>query len=155
MLINYAVHVRAFDVIGGVLGGLKGGVPGAIIGQAIGGRICRLFVRAESEGCEGVQSEPVAVAPARVGLLRTSEVAALQSGRSIRELIDLRSGKSFNISWDSSPTYHTDWTPATEADTAIVKSIINASGNNVDWTNPRSWPYFVPRPCVLKLNGGS
>jgi len=144
------------ETVGRIIGGLAGGAVGARIGREIG----RFFVRVSSAGCEEVQSavveieeKPAQEEPARVEQLTTREVAALQRGRSVRELVDILSGKSFNISWEASANYHTDWNPATPADTAIVKSIINPNGNNIDWTNPGSWPYFRPRPGVLKLNG--
>jgi len=44
-------------IIGGAIGGLAGGEVGARIGREIG----RFFVRASSEGCEEVQSEPVEI----------------------------------------------------------------------------------------------
>jgi len=113
----------------------------------------KIFIRASSEGCEEVQSECVEIEPAKVELLTTREVAALRMGGTIREMIDLDSGKRFNIFWGAWAETHTDWNPATPADTAIVKSIINPSGNTVDWTNPSSWPYFVARPAVLNLDG--
>jgi hypothetical protein len=60
----------------------------------------------------------------KVELLTTAQVSAIAGGnRSIRELIDLDTGKSFNISWAASAGYHTDWDPATLADTSVAQSL--------------------------------
>ena len=51
-------------------------------------------------------------------------------------------GRLFNISWASSPGYHTDWSPATAEDVEIIKSILP----NGEW----SWD---PRPAVVTIDG--
>ena len=67
--------------------------------------------------------------------------------------------RSFNISWNASRTDHTDWTPMTVNDTNVIKTIINEvnnrSGENVDWTNARSWlspnGRWIIRPGIITV----
>jgi hypothetical protein len=91
-----------------------------------------------------------------VELLATTEVAAQFRGRSIRPLIDLNTMRTINISWEASPRYHTDWTPATPADTAVVQNILrpNWALNDPRWNNPDEWRNagaWNARPGVMRL----
>jgi len=80
---------------------------------------------------------------APIELLGQAQVYAEFGGaRRIVSLTDLQSGKTFNISWASSPGYHTDWSPATAEDVEIIKSILP----NGEW----SWD---PRPAVVTIDG--
>ena len=97
----------------------------------------------------------VTVVPVKqpIELLTTAQVAEIQTERSTQELVDLWTGKSFNISWAASTNYHTDWNPATPADTAVYLSIV-ASAGSVDWNQPTAPAWlWNGRPGVLKLNG--
>jgi RHS repeat-associated protein len=79
-----------------------------------------------------------------VELLTTAQVAAIQTARSPKKLLDLWSGKTFNISWAASLSYHTDWTPLTTADTDIIKSIFMVMGcapwrSRTKWASGSGW----------------
>jgi hypothetical protein len=76
------VNAETVGTIAGTILGLAGGAPGVLIGRAVGRRVARLFVRANSAGCEEVQSEVVEVEPARSHPFRSitdGEVATLKS----------------------------------------------------------------------------
>jgi hypothetical protein len=84
-----------------------------------------------------------ALADAPIELLGQAQVYAEFGGeRRIVSLKDLKSGKIFNISWASSPGYHTDWSPATAADVDIIKSIL-----------PNGEYSWDPRPAVVTIDG--
>lgn len=86
-----------------------------------------------------------------VELKKTAEVAAIQSKREKKEVIDLTTGKSFFISWAASPNYHSDWTPWSPADVKTIWSLLHPDGGgNMNKTSDWSWN---ARPGILKLNG--
>lgn len=86
-----------------------------------------------------------------VEYLPTKEVAAIQTKREKKEVIDLTTGKSFFVSWAASPTYHSDWTPMTPEDVKIIWSFLHPDGGG-NINNPDHWSWNA-RPGVLKLNG--
>ncbi|MFA5624920.1 MAG: peptidoglycan DD-metalloendopeptidase family protein [Bradymonadales bacterium] len=76
-----------------------------------------------------------------IHLLSTKEVNKRESGRKPKKVYHLATGKSFDVSWDSSDSYHTDFTPMTPADTTVIKSIIDPSKSADDrsWARTSSW----------------
>jgi len=64
----------------------------------------------------------------------------------------LKTGKTFNIYWASSSIYHTDWSPAANADLDTIKKILNPNGDSRNWENIYSWSWD-PRPGVVTVNG--
>ena len=68
-------------------------------------------------------------------------------------LTDLRTGLSFNIIMARPGRYHSDWSPATEQDTNIIKQILHP-GRDVNcesWRNHQTWPNFAAFPGVLTI----
>lgn len=63
------------------------------------------------------------------------------------EILDLKSGKNWQVVGSFSPEYHTDWTPLTSKDTDIIKGILGGSKN---WSDGNSWSW-TPRPAIAKL----
>lgn len=86
-----------------------------------------------------------------VEYLSTAEVAAIQSKREKKEVIDLTTGKSFFVSWAASPTYHSDWTPMTPADVQTIWKFLHPNGGG-NINDPNDWSWNA-RPGILKLNG--
>lgn len=78
-----------------------------------------------------------------VKLLSNAEVRAIGFRAQRPEILDLRTGKTYNVFWGGQPVAHTDFTPLTPADTEIMRSISNG------WN-------WVARPAVVTLtdNGG-
>lgn len=87
--------------------------------------------------------------------LSTKQVAAIETGRKAKTLVDLTTGKRFNVSWDASPNYHSDCTPMTQSDTNVMKSILNPSldYNSQKWANYNTWSW-AGRPGAIKLKDG-
>lgn len=83
--------------------------------------------------------------------LTTKQVAAIQSKREMKEVIDLTTGKSFFISWAASPNYHSDWTPWSPDDVQTIWKFLHPNGGG-NMSNPKDWSWDA-RPGVLKLNG--
>lgn len=86
-----------------------------------------------------------------VEYLSTKQVAAIQTKREAKEIIDLTTMKSIKFSWAASPSYHSDCTPMTPQDVQTIKDILHPGGG-VDWNDVNSWSWDG-RPGVLKLNG--
>lgn len=63
------------------------------------------------------------------------------AGRISVPVLDLWSGKTFNIWWQPNEgLYHTDWSPASRADLEVIQSILHTPPNgHIDWSNIRSW----------------
>ena len=142
------------EAVGRLIGTVIGGVAGGAVGARIGREIGRFFVRASSEGCEEVQSECVEIEPARVELLTTAQVNS-NWGRRYRvvPLTDINTGQTFNISWNFY-SRHTDWSPMTSDDTAIIKSILRpgVAANDPSWANTSSWSW-TGRPGIIAIEG--
>ncbi len=88
--------------------------------------------------------------------LTTKQVAKADTGRKTKTIIDLTTKKAFNVSWDSSPGYHSDCTPMTVADTTVFKSIRNpnvAADNKTYWGNKNNWSWDA-RPAAIQLKDG-
>lgn len=86
-----------------------------------------------------------------VEYLSTKQVAAIQTKREAKEIIDLTTMKVIKFSWAASPSYHSDCTPMTPQDVQTIKDILHPGGG-VDWNDVNSWSWDG-RPGVLKLNG--
>ncbi|MGI5830863.1 MAG: SH3 domain-containing protein, partial [Bradymonadia bacterium] len=88
-------------------------------------------------------------------LLRTRDVAAIESSRKQKQVRDLKTGKTFNVSWAASPGYHTDWTPMTASDTTVIKSLLSSRApNHADWAKTSSWSWDG-RPGEIQLSNGA
>jgi len=87
--------------------------------------------------------------------LTTKQVAAIQTSRQSKKVVDLATGKRFNVSWAASAGYHTDFTPMTSADTTTLKSILNPSKVSDDayWKNTSSWSWNG-RPGAVEISEG-
>ena len=88
--------------------------------------------------------------------LTTKQVAKADTGRKTKTIVDLTTKKAFNVSWDSSPGYHSDCTPMTVADTTVFKSIRNpnvAADNKSYWSKTSSWSWDA-RPAAIQLKDG-
>jgi hypothetical protein len=94
-------------------------------------------------------------AASQVGLA-TGTMKTGSTNRVPAELIDLKTGVSFNITWAVSSNYHTDWTPMSEADMEKIKRIRSSTRhlafNDPAWANTSSWSWTA-RTGVLKLLG--
>ncbi len=79
------------------------------------------------------------------------------SGRHVKQLVDLNTGKRFNISWARpSGTYHSDVTPNDKASTDVVKNIVNPSkdpSDNAYWGKGRAWDW-TGHPGAMQLSNG-
>ncbi|MCL1843328.1 MAG: hypothetical protein FWF79_05905 [Defluviitaleaceae bacterium] len=75
-----------------------------------------------------------------VQLLTNAEIRAtgIRAGRA--EVYDLMSGETYDIFWGGAPRTHTDFSPLTPNDTAIMERI--SSGWN-----------WIPRPVILTIQG--
>ena len=87
--------------------------------------------------------------------LSTKEVARIESRRTSKTLVDLNTGKRFNISWAASPNYHSDCTPMTQADTNVMKDILHPglAYDSSKWKNYNMWSW-TGRPGAIKLSDG-
>lgn len=87
--------------------------------------------------------------------MTTKQVAAADTGRQTKQIVDLQTKKAFNVSWDSAPGYHSDCTPMTEADTTVFKSIRDPSkpADDPSWTKTSSWSW-TGRPAAIQLKDG-
>ena len=87
--------------------------------------------------------------------LSTKAVAKADTGRKTKKIVDLWTKKAFDVSWDSSPGYHSDCTPMTVADTTIFKAIRNPnkSPDDPSWKNTSSWSWDA-RPAAIQLKDG-
>ena len=88
--------------------------------------------------------------------MTTKQVAAADTGRKQKTIIDLWTKKAFNVSWDSSSGYHSDCTPWSVADTTVFKSIRNPSvsaDNKSYWSKISSWSWDA-RPAAVQLKDG-
>ena|GEM_PF-6891327 len=89
---------------------------------------------------------------AKVELLSQKEASQIGGGRRIVVLLDLNSGKSFNIYWaPPAVSYHTDWSPATVADTNVIKSILDPSALPTDskWSSTSSWSFDARSGIII------
>ena len=82
------------------------------------------------------------VAPA-AELLTNAQVRAIRNNAAENvPLLDLWTGRTFNIFWGGGPSdgYHTDWTPMAPADVQIIQEILRpGSVSEVDWTLISGW----------------
>lgn len=87
--------------------------------------------------------------------LSNKQVASIETGRKTKTLVDLTTGKRFNISWDACKSYHSDCTPATQADTNVMKDILHPEipHNSEDWKDINNWSW-AGRPGAVKLADG-
>lgn len=99
---------------------------------------------------------PGPVGTGSLAYMSTRAVAAADTGRKVKKVIDLQTRKEFNVSWDSSPGYHSDWTPMTSADTSVIKSILNPSkvSDAAYWRSTKSWSW-TGRPGAIQLKNGT
>jgi len=90
----------------------------------------------------------------RVELLTTAYVGTLESNRISVPLTDLWTGKQLNISWQPVSNRHTDWSPMTSDDTAVLKSILahDVEVDDESWENTSSWSWNA-RPGVIDVHG--
>ncbi len=87
--------------------------------------------------------------------LTTKQVAAIETGRKAKKIVDLKTKKAFNVSWDACATYHSDCTPMTPQDTTIFKQIRNPSKapDDPSWADIYSWSWDG-RPAAIQLQDG-
>ena len=87
--------------------------------------------------------------------LTTKQVAAIETGRKAKKIVDLQTKKAFNVSWDACATYHSDCTPMTPEDTTIFKQIRNPnkSPDDPSWADINSWSW-TGRPAAIQLKDG-
>lgn len=87
--------------------------------------------------------------------LTTAQVAAIETGRKQKKIVDLQTKKAFNVSWDACATYHSDCTPMTPDDTTIFKQIRdpNKSADDPSWADINSWSW-TGRPAAIQLQDG-
>lgn len=105
----------------------------------------------DSYGMSTGSSGNIGLIDGPVEKLTTKQVAAIQSKREMKEVIDLTTGKSFFISWAASPGYHSDWTPWSPEDVQTIWKFLHPNGGG-NISNPKDWSWDA-RPGVLKLNG--
>lgn len=105
----------------------------------------------DSYGMSTGSSGNIGLIDGPVEKLTTKQVAAIQSKREMKEVIDLTTGKSFFISWAASPNYHSDWTPWSPEDVQTIWKFLHPNGGG-NMSNPKDWSWDA-RPGVLKLNG--
>lgn len=105
----------------------------------------------DSYGMSTGSSGNIGLIDGPVEKLTTKQVAAIQSKREMKEVIDLTTGKSFFVSWAASPNYHSDWTPWSPEDVQTIWKFLHPNGGG-NMSNPKDWSWDA-RPGVLKLNG--
>lgn len=105
----------------------------------------------DSYGMSTGSSGNIGLIDGPVEKLTTKQVAAIQSKREMKEVIDLTTGKSFFVSWAASPNYHSDWTPWSPEDVQTIWKFLHPNGGG-SMGNPKDWSWDA-RPGVLKLNG--
>jgi len=94
-----------------------------------------------------------------VELLPTADIHRLLPRHSTQRLVDLVTMQEFNISFQTSPNWHVDWSPATRNDTGVIQNILapNVPINDNRWNNPDGsstlWSWGQ-RQGVLRLSGG-
>lgn len=89
--------------------------------------------------------------------LYTQDVAAIEKGRKMKEIIDLKTKERFNVSWDADAGYHSDCTPWSKADTDVFKHIRNpnkSADDNSYWEKTSSWSWDG-REAAIKLSDGT
>jgi hypothetical protein len=87
-----------------------------------------------------------------VELLKTADVANIAGTQKSADLIDLITNTTFNITWhEITAGYHTDWSPSTPADTAVIQRILDPDRKVTNWNNTSAWS-FDPRPGILCLH---
>ena len=123
------------------------------------GYICKTYTKlnpnAGSSG--GGTISPGTIGAGGLTYLSTKSVAARDTGCKTKTIVDLKTKKQFNVSWDSSPGYHSDCTPMTKSDTDVFKNIRNPSvsvDNKSYWGNKDNWSWDA-RPAAIKLKDGT
>lgn len=87
--------------------------------------------------------------------LTTKQVASIETGRKAKTLVDLATGKRFNVSWDACATYHSDCTPMTQSDTDVMKSLLSSRDpNHSDWKKTSSWTWDAREGAIKLKDGG-
>lgn len=91
-----------------------------------------------------------------IQLMSTREVARRETGRKSKKVVDLTTKKTFNVSWDSSPGYHTDFTPMAVSDTTVIKSFLSSKSptDKAYWGNKDNWSWNA-RPAAIQLKDGT
>ena len=90
----------------------------------------------------------------RVELLTTAQVNANWGGAwQVIPLQDVNTGRTSNISWNFH-SRHTDWSPTSANDTAIIKSILRpgVAVDDPSWANTSSWSWNA-RPGIITIGG--
>lgn len=87
--------------------------------------------------------------------LSNKQVASIETGRKAKTLVDLTTGKRFNVSWDACKSYHSDCTPMTQSDTNVMKDILHPEipHNSEKWKDINKWSW-AGRPGAVKLADG-
>ena len=126
------------------------------------GYIAREFTELDPKNSNTTQNDSGNIDTSVIGAgglayLSTKEVASRDKGRKTKQVIDLTTKKAFNVSWDSSPNYHSDCTPMTPQDTTVFKSIRNPNVSADDknyWGQISSWSWNA-RPAAIQLKDGT
>ena len=83
--------------------------------------------------------------------LSMAQVMQLPNGWHTVTLIDLWTGKRFNIRWHRRAD-HTDWSPVSPADVQVIQGILNPTGDTRNWSSRHSWSWNA-RPGMVTVSG--
>lgn len=106
------------------------GIHGLAVDGVAGPITCKKIAAIKAFSTSSQQTTRSPSTGGSIKLLSNREVARRESGRKAKKVVDLKTKRTFKVSWDASPGCHTDFTPMTAADTTVKGFLLSRSATD-------------------------